>query len=218
MNLKKDKFVFLLILIISFAVVNISHAVNTESSLQQPYYDNNGIWKTSHFLSVFTYAASNTTKDSVVLNGTINKNNYPVTVYFEYGTSPNLLEFTETNQKFFNSVNELTEFSDNVIGLLPNTTYYFRAVGKNYTNVMKGKIFPFTTLNAEGVKKTEIVAKKEEPKIEPVAKEVTVDSTKTKKESSFFSKPVLIYGAIILVIIFIIAFIFAKVKSKQKKW
>ena len=79
-------------------------SVNTSSiisnNLQQPSYNNTGWWQASRYVSVITNVATDITKDSVVLNGSIDPSNYPATVHFEYGTSPDLLEFTNTSNKY----------------------------------------------------------------------------------------------------------------------
>ena len=189
----------------------------SNNNLQQPTYNNNGWWQPSRYVSVITYVANNITKDSAILSGGIDPSNYSATVYFEYGTSPDLLEFTNTNQKFFNSVNELSDFSDNIKNLLPSTTYYFRAVGKNSTNTSNGKILSFTTLNEDGtkaLKNNEVISKKEEPKTD--LKKAITDIP--KKEDFSVSRKTIIYGVIILALIFVLAYIIAKRKAKQRTW
>ena len=199
------------------AILTLSNLNNNGNGLQSPPYNNNGWWQPSRYVSVITYTASNITKNSVILSGGINSSNYSATVYFEYGTSPELLEQTSTSQKFYNSVPVLSDFSDNITNLLPNTTYYFRAVGKNFTNTSDGKILSFTTLSEDGtkvVKNDEIVSSKEESKTD--LKKIITDIP--KKDDFNISRNVIIYGAIILALVFILAFIIAKRKAKQRTW
>jgi hypothetical protein len=96
-------------------------------------------------ISVNTNNPTNVTGNSIVLNGSINNNNYSSTAYFEYGTNSNLNSYQETNR-----VNLLPAYGDNnfsqtIYNLNPNTTYYYRIVGTNSNNSAKGSIYSFRT-------------------------------------------------------------------------
>jgi hypothetical protein len=91
---------------------------------------------------VVTTIATNITQNSALLNGLITNQNYTNSnVYFEYGTTVGL--GSRTPSKF---VSGNVNFSDQVVGLNPNTIYYFRAVGEGPNGVSRGAIEVFRTL------------------------------------------------------------------------
>ncbi|MEI8270151.1 MAG: IPT/TIG domain-containing protein, partial [bacterium] len=98
-----------------------------------------------YYVNVITQNATNISKYSAVLNGSINPNNNMTTAWFEYGTSYNLGTYSDTNHDYFGSGGSYSILSQSALNLSPNTTYYFRAVANNYAGTIRGSIFSFTT-------------------------------------------------------------------------
>ncbi|MFH1608679.1 MAG: hypothetical protein ABH951_01515 [Patescibacteria group bacterium] len=96
-----------------------------------------------------TSMASNVTKTSATLNGVTSSPNYSgANTYFEYGLTPSLGSKTPSR-----SVSGNTFFSENITGLIPGMTYYFRLVsncqsGNAYGNITTlrtaSNVVPFT--------------------------------------------------------------------------
>jgi hypothetical protein len=101
--------------------------------------------------SVITNNATGILKNSAVLNGSINPNRGTTTTWFEYGTSSILSSYNQTSHIAFGNGNSSSNFSQGIIGLSPNTTYYFRAVANNSSGTVRGNIFSFTTSKASNV-------------------------------------------------------------------
>jgi uncharacterized repeat protein (TIGR01451 family) len=81
---------------------------------------------------------------SVTLNATVNPNNADTQAWFEYGTGYNYLTYT-TAYSNIGSGNYNYAFSQTVYNLMPNTTYYFRAVARNQYGINYGQVLTFTT-------------------------------------------------------------------------
>ncbi len=95
---------------------------------------------------VSTGSATNITANSATLNGSVNANNLPTSIWFEYGTNGNLINSSSIsayriNINYGNSGNIMAT----ITGLYPNTTYYFRAVAQNTDGRNYGNIYFFTT-------------------------------------------------------------------------
>jgi len=102
--------------------------------------------------SVVTTPAIGVTQNSAQVNGLLlNTSNLSTNVYFEYGTTTNLGNITTS--KSIGSGNSI-QFSDSLTGLLPNTFYYYRAVGQNGNGIFKGNIDVFQTLGIPTVVNT----------------------------------------------------------------
>jgi len=87
--------------------------------------------------TVVTNPATLITQSSAMLNGTVNANNISTTVTFEFGTS------TAYGQTFTAIPSPVTGNADTPVsysagGLLPNSTYHFRAVGTNANGTTLG--------------------------------------------------------------------------------
>jgi phosphodiesterase/alkaline phosphatase D-like protein len=95
--------------------------------------------------TVTTAAASDIEPDSATLNGLVNANNDSTTVTFEYGIDTGYGNTVTADQS------PVTGYTDkavsvNVSGLVPDTTYHYRAVGQNSGGTSYGSDMIFTTL------------------------------------------------------------------------
>jgi hypothetical protein len=87
--------------------------------------------------------AANVFQNSVTLNGSANPNGLDTLAWFEYGTSPS---FTlATNAVSLGNGNSYNSFSQYLSNLLPNTTYYYRAVARNAVGISYGPMSSFMT-------------------------------------------------------------------------
>ena len=94
---------------------------------------------------VTTRAATDVDSDSATLNGRVDGNGTTTRAWFEYGTSRNMGE--ETRDRSYGSGS--TSYDQNITGLRPNTTYYFRAVAENDdSDEVYGQILSFYTGDA----------------------------------------------------------------------
>ncbi len=93
---------------------------------------------------VSTGSATAITSSSATLNGSINADNMPTSVWFEYGTDSSLKNSLSVNAYRYSS-----GYSGNIVanigGLYQNTTYYFRAVAQNGDGRVYGNIYSFAT-------------------------------------------------------------------------
>ena len=89
---------------------------------------------------VVTNDATQITNKSAVLNGTINSLPGITSIYFEYGTEPELGKTTPPVKQSL-----VGTFVTSVTGLESETTYFFRAVAKVGTNVVYGDLISFNT-------------------------------------------------------------------------
>jgi len=90
-----------------------------------------------------TGAASNVTKDSATLNGTVNPEGAPTTYHFEYGTST--AYGSATPQRLAGSDAADHPVSQRIGGLRPNTTYHYRIVARNSAATIYGRDRSFRT-------------------------------------------------------------------------
>lgn len=94
---------------------------------------------------VTTTAASFVTTSTTSLNGTVNPNGLPTSVYFRWGTrSDDLSNQTAVQNVGSGSVN--IAFWAELSALQPDTTYFFQAVAVNGSNVVLGSVLSFHTL------------------------------------------------------------------------
>ena len=94
---------------------------------------------------VTTTAASFVTTSTTSLNGTVNPNGLPTSVYFRWGTrSDDLSSQTAGQNVGSGSVN--IAFWAELSSLQPDTTYFFQAVAVNGSNVVPGSVLSFHTL------------------------------------------------------------------------
>jgi hypothetical protein len=91
---------------------------------------------------VTTGRASNITRSSAILNGTVNPNGRTTTVYFQYGTRT---RYGSTTANWTYTGNTMQSVSVRVPRLRPNTTYHFRLVETNNGGTSYGSDMTFRT-------------------------------------------------------------------------
>ena len=215
----------------STGTVNNNWNTNTWSSNGYPYDDSvwGGSGNTNRSISVTTTDAKNITENSATLHGGINPNNYLATGWFEYGTSGALVEFQSTTQVPINPSTTSVPLLADITGLSSDTTYYFRAVGKNYAGIItKGSILSLTTAKkiVPGSPVVAPITPPETKKEVEVKNDVTATFLNKDKLQEGFTKSVTaekkqIYSSlggwvIVFIIVFAIAFVFAKVRGKKR--
>ncbi len=92
--------------------------------------------------SVTTYSATDITNNYATLNGYIDPNGSSTTRWFEWGTSYGNL-YNSTNHLFQGT--NAGNINQQITGLIPNTTYYFRAVAQNTNGTSYGNTLTFQT-------------------------------------------------------------------------
>ena len=95
--------------------------------------------------SVTTQSASNVSTSSATLSGLVNPKGLNTTAWFEYGISTSL--GSSTNAMSEGSINTNLALAQSITNLIPNTSYYFRAVANNSYGTTKGSILSFYTGN-----------------------------------------------------------------------
>ena len=97
---------------------------------------------------VTTSAATSVTWTTATLNGSIETNGSSTTVTFEYGLNSDLsapvTTVTAAESPLADSGSPQT-VTKALTGLIPSTTYYFRAIGTNVDGTTNGSILNFTT-------------------------------------------------------------------------
>jgi len=190
---------FALTLIFSFAFSNNALASSPWYSYQPPARP---IVTTTHFEKV------NST--SVTVFGTISPINSNTSAWFEYGTTPDLYLGIKTNILSFGVATHIPFFSTQIENLSPGTTYYFRAVGKNSVDTVKGNILSFTTSDKITAPTTAIENPKPAPEKPKTQVKAPVQETKTSSVPWFW-----IIGGVLLIVV--IAFIIAKRRGRHQK-
>jgi phosphodiesterase/alkaline phosphatase D-like protein len=97
--------------------------------------------------TVTTNAAGSISASGVTLNGTVNANNANTYVTFNYGTSISYDKTVTADQNPATGTGN-TSVSKAITGLMPNTTYHFRASGVNSADTVNGSDNTFTTSKA----------------------------------------------------------------------
>lgn len=94
--------------------------------------------------SINSASASNIAETAATLNATVTANGATTTVSFDYGTTSSLGSTTSSQSVAGGS----SPVSVNLIGLLANTTYYYRAVATNAQGTTTGNTLSLTTATA----------------------------------------------------------------------
>ncbi|MFZ3011560.1 MAG: hypothetical protein WA060_00995 [Minisyncoccia bacterium] len=90
---------------------------------------------------VTTRDATNVSSYNATLNGRVDGNGNTTRAWFEYGTSTSLGYSTARTSYGSGSTN----YDKMISGLMPNTTYYFRAMAENSEGTARGSILSFYT-------------------------------------------------------------------------
>jgi hypothetical protein len=93
--------------------------------------------------TALTAAASNIGTSAATLNGSMNPNGLPATMYFEWGTT--IAYGNKTTAVSAGSGTTAASFSENISGLTPSTSYHYRIVGTNTVYPGYGDDVTFTT-------------------------------------------------------------------------
>ncbi len=94
---------------------------------------------------VTTTAAGYVTTTTASLNGTVNPNSLPTSVYFEYGDRADLLASSTVSEDAGNGAANVPKWAS-VSGLAPDTTYFFRIVAASGTEIVRGSVLSLHTL------------------------------------------------------------------------
>jgi glycosidase len=94
---------------------------------------------------VTTTAASFVTTTTTSLNGTVNPNGLPTSVYFRWGTRSDDLT-NQTSAQNVGSGSANIAFWAELSAMQPDTTYFFQAVAVNGSTVVPGSVLSFHTL------------------------------------------------------------------------
>jgi sugar lactone lactonase YvrE len=94
--------------------------------------------------AVTTVAATSVTGTNATLHASVNPNTASTDVTFQYSTDPSLAHATTTASQNIGSGWNPVAVSQPISGLLPSTTYYFRAVGNNLEGTTQGSILGFS--------------------------------------------------------------------------
>jgi uncharacterized repeat protein (TIGR01451 family) len=90
---------------------------------------------------VTTKNATNVSSYDATLNGRVDGNGRTTRAWFEYGTSTSL-GYSTVRTSYGSGT---TNYDRSISGLMPNTTYYFRAVAENSEGTDRGSILSFYT-------------------------------------------------------------------------
>lgn len=104
-------------------------------------YNNNGYYNGYNNSTIASVTTNNPTQvgsTSINLSGYV-QSNTPTTAFFQYGTDQNMNR--QTNSQ---SISNGT-ITNNITGLLPNTTYYFRLIADNQAGRATGNTMSITT-------------------------------------------------------------------------
>ena len=85
---------------------------------------------------------------SVILNGNVDSHGGWAQVWFRYGQNRNSLDFMTPMRTNFGSANH--SFSQTIQNLIPGTTYYYQAVGRDQYGTDYGQTLSFVATNSNG--------------------------------------------------------------------
>lgn len=97
--------------------------------------------------TVKTGSATDVTKNSATLSGTVNANGLSTTVWFEYGTLSGSYGNKSSTQSVIGSTD--TEVSITITGLTAGTTYYYRIAAQSNAGISYGEEMSFYKSSAE---------------------------------------------------------------------
>ncbi|RME55812.1 fibronectin type III domain-containing protein [Candidatus Parcubacteria bacterium] len=97
---------------------------------------------------VATFSATAVSVSSATLQGSVNANGAPTTVWFEWGTSPAFGNTTSPQSVAADLAG--AHITASLFGLQPGTIYYYRAVARNAYGTTYGNSLSFATLQAPG--------------------------------------------------------------------
>ena len=200
---------------------------------QNYYYNNFSINRASPI--AVTKLPQNITQNSATIKGlALPGGNITTFGWFEWGTTRSLGKET-----LHGNIGASTSmgFSSTLVGLSPNTTYYFRAVIQNQRGISKGNVFSFKTgkvrtpaVYTAVAKKPASVSKnkqKEQVKKEPV-KEIKKEESKNGQEDQSATAGLLgkkftpdtligwLIFTVLLLVIFILSYHLYGMSKKQK--
>ena len=94
-----------------------------------------------------TLTSSNITEEGATLNGNLTINDNTVIEEMGFVVSKTYSDISVSNENCTKLIvdNTTGEFSTNATGLVPNTTYYFRAFAKGGNNIKYGEVMEFRT-------------------------------------------------------------------------
>jgi hypothetical protein len=104
--------------------------------------------------AVATQDATVVTTQAATLNGSVLPNSQATTGHFEYGTDSGLAGANVTADVSLGSGGTATALTQILTGLLPGTTYYFRAVATNGSGTSRGTTLSFTTAQLIAITET----------------------------------------------------------------
>ena len=105
--------------------------------------DNNRNNRNNDAPDVTTGSATNIGTRSAILNAREDGNGLSTSAWFEYGPNDNYNFPYSTSRNSYGSGS--SDFDQSISGLLPNTTYYYRAVAENREGANYGLTYYFTT-------------------------------------------------------------------------
>lgn len=94
--------------------------------------------------TVHTLPATDVTTTTARLNGDITSTGSSTTVWFEWGTDPNLSTYNTTTSQSVGSSASTQAVSMDLTGLVTGTTYHFRVAASNASGTSRGAILSFT--------------------------------------------------------------------------
>lgn len=97
--------------------------------------------------TVQTNAATNIFQNTATMNARVHPQGSNTTVWFEYGLSSGSLS-TITNSAYIGTMSDYAPTAVTVSNLLPNTSYYFRAVARNNSGTSYGQTLSFISSNS----------------------------------------------------------------------
>ena len=128
---------------------------------------------------VTTVSSSSITSGTATLNGTVNPNYQATTAWFEYSTSSNFANYSETAHINEGSGSSVLALNQNIYGLSAHTTYYFRLVAQNSHVTKKDTSYKsFTTLN------TPVIVPPAPPVIHNNTNQISEDNTNETVDST----------------------------------